>query len=134
MDMFSALAEPNRRSILEMLASNGQLSATAISRKFHVSPPAISQHLKVLREARLVRMEKRAQQRLYEINPQAMLELEDWARRMAAQQERRFDALEKILKAEEQKTPTLRSRKDKQHGNSNEGHKGNHRGKDKTRR
>ena len=119
MDMFSALAEPNRRSILEILASNGQLSATAIARKFHVSPPAISQHLKVLREARLVRMEKRAQQRLYEINPETMLELEEWVRRMATRQERRFDALERILKAEEQKRPKLRSKKQKQHGSSN---------------
>ncbi len=128
MDMFSALAEPHRRSILEMLASSGQLSATAIARQFHVSPPAISQHLKVLREARLVRMEKRAQQRIYEINPDAMLELEDWARRMAAQYDRRFDALERIVKVQEQQTPNLRSRKDKRNGKSNQGnHSGDQR-------
>ncbi len=119
MDMFSALAEPTRRSILEMLATKGQLSATAISRKFHVSPPAISQHLKVLREARLVRIEKRAQQRIYEINPDAMLELEEWAKRMAAHWDRRFDALEKLAQGEERKTPKLRSRKEEQNGNSN---------------
>ena len=118
MDMFSALAEPTRRSILEMLASNGQLSATAISRKFRVSPPAISQHLKVLREARLVCMEKRAQQRIYAINPDALDELEEWARKMAAQWDKRFDALEKLAQAEEQKTPKLRSRKEKRNGNS----------------
>jgi DNA-binding transcriptional ArsR family regulator len=118
MDMFSALAEPTRRSIIEMLASNGQLSATAISRKFRVSPPAISQHLKVLREARLVRMEKRAQQRIYEINPDAMVELEEWARKMAAQFDKRFDALEKLAQAEERKTPKLSSRKGKRNGNS----------------
>ncbi len=89
--MFSALAEPHRRSILETLASEGQLSATAIARKFRVSPPAISQHLKILREAGLLRMEKRAQQRLYQVNPDAMHELEHWARRMAEQYERRFN-------------------------------------------
>jgi DNA-binding transcriptional ArsR family regulator len=98
MDMFSALAEPHRRSILEMLASDGQLSATAIARKFQVSPPAISQHLKILREARLVRMEKHAQQRLYQINPEAMHELEHWARRMAEHYDRRFDRLEQVAK------------------------------------
>jgi DNA-binding transcriptional ArsR family regulator len=116
MDMFSALAEPTRRSILEMLAASGQLSATAISREFRVSPPAISQHLKVLREARLVRVEKRAQQRIYEINPQAMVELEDWARQMTALWNERFDALERLLKEEEPKKAKLRSRKEKQHG------------------
>jgi DNA-binding transcriptional ArsR family regulator len=103
MDMFSALAEPHRRSILEMLASSGQLSASAIAREFRVSPPAISQHLKVLREAGLVRMQKRAQQRLYQVNPESMRELEDWARRMAGEYERRFDALERIAKAEQQR-------------------------------
>ena len=92
MDMFSALAEPHRRSILEMLASSGQLSASTIAREFRVSPPAISQHLKVLREAGLVRMQKRAQQRLYQVNPESMRELESWARRMAGEYERRFDA------------------------------------------
>ncbi len=118
MDMFSALAEPHRRSILEMLASSGPLSATAISRKFRVSPPAISQHLKVLREAKLVLMQKHAQQRIYEINSDTMLELEAWARRMAAQQERRFAALERILTAEEHKKPILNSKKEKRYGNS----------------
>ena len=104
MDMFSALAEPNRRSILEMLASDGQLSATAIARKFQVSPPAISQHLKILREARLVRMEKHAQQRLYQIDPEAMHELEGWARRMAEQYDRRFDRLEQVAKQQEKRS------------------------------
>ncbi len=102
MDVFTALAEPHRRSILEMLAADGQLSASAIARKFQVSPPAISQHLKVLREARLVRMEKRAQQRLYEINPDAMHDLEAWARRMAGEYDRRFDALERVANSAQQ--------------------------------
>ena len=118
MDTFSALAEPHRRSILEMLASEGQLSATAIARKFRVSPPAISQHLKVLREAGLLRMEKRAQQRLYQVNPEAMHELEGWARRMAEQYERRFDALERIAKAQEETEVKLKGRKAQQHGST----------------
>ncbi len=99
--MFAALAEPNRRSILELLASSGQLSATAISRRFHVSPPAISQHLKVLREAGLVRMEKRAQQHLYSVNADAMHEFEEWARRMAGQYEEQYGRLERILRQQE---------------------------------
>jgi len=134
MDMFSALAEPNRRSILEMLASNGQLSATAISRKFHVSPPAISQHLKILREAGLVHMEKRAQQHIYAINSGAMRELEGWARRMAEQYDQRFDALERIVKEQERRDANLRSGKDKPNGNSDQGARRGHRGKNKADR
>jgi DNA-binding transcriptional ArsR family regulator len=104
MDIFSALAEPTRRSILEILARNGQLSATDISGKFPVSPSAISQHLKVLREAKLVQMEKRAQQRMYQLNPDAMLELEAWARHMTQLWQQRFDALDAVLEAEKKKT------------------------------
>ena len=114
--MFSALAEPHRRSILEIVASEGQLSATAIAHKFQVSPPAISQHLKILREAGLLRMEKRAQQRLYQVNPQAMHELEHWARRMAEQYEQRYSALEHIAQREQEKESKLDSRKDQAHG------------------
>ena len=58
MDIFTALAEPTRRTIVELLASSGPLSATEISEQFPVSPPAISQHLKVLREVKLVRVSR----------------------------------------------------------------------------
>ncbi len=112
MDMFTALAEPHRRSILEMLANEGQLSASTIARKFRVSPPAISQHLKVLREAGLLRMEKRAQQRLYQVNPEAMHELEDWAPRMAEQYERRYDRLERLAKERGNELDYFRTRRD----------------------
>ncbi len=103
MDVFSALAEPTRRHIIEMLASQGRLSASEISDRFPVSAPAISQHLKVLREAKLVRVEKRAQQRIYQINPDAMLEMEQWARKMRELWDERFDALDRVLEAEKQK-------------------------------
>src|SRR4051812_34426236 len=103
MDTFTAIAEPTRRHILEMLAADGDLSATDIYRKFRSSPPAISQHLKVLREAKLVRVEKRAQQRIYYINPEPMRELEKWVHRFAAQLEARFERLDGVLEVEKQK-------------------------------
>jgi DNA-binding transcriptional ArsR family regulator len=114
MDKFSALADPTRRFILEMLARNGQLSATEISDNFQVSPSAISQHLKVLREAKLVLMEKRAQQRLYQINPETMGELEQWARQLTQQWNERFEALDQLLEAEKKKTLNKRERTDDQ--------------------
>lgn len=103
MDMFTALADPTRRSILEMLATQGELSATEISDAFPVTPQAISQHLKVLREAELVQVEKRGQQRIYRINPSVVLELEDWATRLRQLWEQRFDALDRVLQAEKAK-------------------------------
>jgi len=103
MDVFSALADPTRRHIVELLASRGQLSATDISKKFKVSPPAISQHLKVLREAQLVDMEKRAQQRIYTVNRKGMTELEDWVKKMGKMWEERFSRLDKLLEREKLK-------------------------------
>src|SRR5436189_6328605 len=67
MDMFVALSDPTRRAILEILATRGELSATDIYEQFSVSPQAISQHLKVLREAHLVVMEKHAQKHVYSL-------------------------------------------------------------------
>ena len=97
MDVFEALAAPTRREIIEMLAAEGQLSATAIYSQFEASPPAISQHLKVLREAKLVEVEIRGQQRLYRIDPQGIEEIDRWSQKMTRLWNKRFDALEKVL-------------------------------------
>src|SRR2546429_8550380 len=91
-ELFNALAEPTRRGIIELLATKGQLSATDICDNFDVSPPAISQHLKVLREANFVRVEKRAQQRIYKINREAMSELENWVKKIPKGNNARYDA------------------------------------------
>ncbi len=103
MDMFSALADSTRRDILHVLASRGKLSATDISSNFNTSKPAISQHLKVLREAKLVDMEKQAQKRIYTLNTHTLHDLEDWVSKMTRQWEQRFDALDMILEREKKK-------------------------------
>jgi DNA-binding transcriptional ArsR family regulator len=103
MDKFSALADPTRRKIVELLAREGQLNATEIAERFPVSPQAISQHLKVLREANLVQVEKRAQQRIYQVNPEAVVELEEWARQLRQLWDQRFDALEEVVEAEKKR-------------------------------
>lgn len=97
MDTFQAIADPNRRHIIELIASKGKLSATDISDKFKISPPAISQHLKVLREAKLVDMEKHAQQRIYTINTHSLLEIEKWTGKIREQWEAKFSRLDKVL-------------------------------------
>lgn len=100
---FAALADPTRLHIVEML-SRGELSSTNISRHFNVSAPAISQHLKVLREAKLVTVETKAQQRIYTLNPQAINEMEQWLGHMRQIWTRRFDALDELLNEEMAKT------------------------------
>jgi DNA-binding transcriptional ArsR family regulator len=103
MDTFTAIAEPTRRHILEMLSASGNLSASDIYKNFKTSAPAISQHLKVLRDANLVRVEKRAQQRIYYINPEPMRELEKWVHQFAARVEDQYQALDKLLEQEKQR-------------------------------
>jgi DNA-binding transcriptional ArsR family regulator len=103
MDMFGALADPIRRTILEILATSGELSATALYEKFPVSPQAVSQHLKVLREAHLVEMEKRAQKRLYRLNPQTLSQFEAWVTQTKQRWEERFAALDTVLEREKKK-------------------------------
>ncbi len=97
---FSALAEPTRRNILELLAHSGQMSASDIYKKYSVSPPAISQHLKILKDANLVEVEKRAQQRIYAINPTGLSELDKWVQKMTKLWDERFTRLDKILEKE----------------------------------
>ena len=103
MDMFVALADPTRRNILELLANSGELPATAIYENFPVSPQAVSQHLKVLREAHLVEMEKHAQKRLYRLNPQTLSQFEVWVKDMQQRWEERFAALDIVLDREKMK-------------------------------
>ena len=103
MDMFVALSDPTRRAILELLASSGELTATDIYGNFPVSPQAVSQHLKVLREAKLVVMEKHAQKHLYRLNPETLSQFETWVQQTRQRWEERFEALDTVLEAEKRK-------------------------------
>ena len=93
MDAFHALAEPHRRQVVEILAHRGRLSAAEISREFDVTPQAVSQHLKVLREAKVLLMEKSAQRRMYTFNPKSTMQIQAWAIEMARQWNSRLDRL-----------------------------------------
>jgi DNA-binding transcriptional ArsR family regulator len=81
MQTLSVLADPTRQRIVEMLAK-GALSSGEIARRFDVTAPAISQHLKTLREAKLVRVRAQAQKRFYELDPQGVGELAEWIDRI----------------------------------------------------
>lgn len=98
MDIFYAIAEPNRRAIIEMLAKRGRLSATDISSKFAMSAPAVSQHLKVLREAHLVSVEKQGQHRIYYLDMNTLYDIERWTHKMNRLWNERLDKLETVLK------------------------------------
>jgi len=102
-ELFSAIADPTRRNILELLALRGQMSATDIYDNFNMSHPAVSQHLKVLRKAEIVHLEKNAQRRFYSLNTDTMHQLEDWIVQTTKLWDRRFGRLDKVLDAEKRK-------------------------------
>ncbi len=103
MDVFTAIAEPTRRDILEMLANQGSLPSSAIAKSFDSTPSAVSQHLKVLREARLIRVEKKAQQRIYSLDPYVINDIEEWLENLKGVWNERLDRLDKVLKDKEVK-------------------------------
>ena len=103
-DLFDAIADPTRRTIIDLLALNGQMTATDIYDNFTMSNPAVSQHLKVLREAQLVRIEKSAQKHLYSLNPDTMRSLEGWIKHTTELWNARFERLDSVLEAEKRKT------------------------------
>ncbi|TGN09678.1 ArsR/SmtB family transcription factor [Leptospira ilyithenensis] len=97
MNTFAALADDTRREIVTLVAKNGELTSTEISRNFKMSSPAISQHLKVLKEAKLLQMKKEAQKRIYSLDSSGINEMEDWLLDIKNLWNKRLDKLEKYL-------------------------------------
>lgn len=100
MHAFTALAEPNRLKIIELLAAHGALSAGQIGGHFPMTAAAISQHLKVLREAKLVVVQARAQRRIYTLNPHGLNAIERWAETMKMLWESQIELLQARLDKE----------------------------------
>lgn len=96
-DYFMALSDPTRIRITEMVARNGKMSAGDISSRFTVSFAAISQHLKVLREAEILEVEKQAQKRLYAVNVAAFEDINHWITEIKKQWEIKFSQLDRVL-------------------------------------
>jgi DNA-binding transcriptional ArsR family regulator len=80
MDALAALGDPTRRRIVEMLAER-ELAAGDIARRFDMTPPAVSQHLKILRTANLIRVRVDAQRRMYALEPQGLADIDAWLAR-----------------------------------------------------
>lgn len=76
-DVFAAVANSTRRSILEAVRDEPR-SVTELTELFDLSRPAVSEHLRVLRRAHLVREEPRGQRRIYHLDPAPLAELSDW--------------------------------------------------------
>src|SRR3954468_9213335 len=94
--VFDIIAEPNRRAILSLLASSHQ-SVGEIERHLRMPQPAVSKHLRVLREGGFVVSTVDAQRRLYRLNPEALQEVDAWLAPFRRLWSTHVDALERHL-------------------------------------
>ncbi len=101
MQSLVAIADPTRRRIVELLAQRERTAGELVD-EFEMSAPAISQHLKVLREAGLVTVRAEGQSRVQLLNPAGLDELGAWLEETRSVWSRRLDALERELRAEDE--------------------------------
>lgn len=95
--VLQALADPARQRIVELLAV-GDLTAGELAAYFEVSRPAVSRHLRVLREAGVITSRAVARYRIYRFEPDALDDITDWLGRTRHAWEARLDALETELR------------------------------------
>lgn len=87
-----ALADESRRTVLDVLADH-DATAGELAALLPIARPGVSRHLRVLREAGLVEVRQRAQQRIYSLRPQPLAEIDEWLGRYRALWQQRMDAL-----------------------------------------
>jgi len=98
MDTFIALADPTRRQIIESLAA-GETSFGTLADQFEMSRPAVSQHLKVLRDAGIVTSRADAQRRIYRLSDDGLDEVDAWLGKVQKYWLQKLDKLEQVLGA-----------------------------------
>ena len=105
--MFEIIAEPNRRAILSLLVSSQQ-SVGEIERQLGMPQPAVSKHLRVLRDAGFVEATVDAQRRLYRLRPEPLQEVDAWLAQFRRFWSAHIDALERHLERMDPPTPAKR--------------------------
>ena len=102
LDAFSAVAEPQRRQILDLLVGS-ERTVGDIARAARLEQPQVSKHLRVLREVGLVRVRASGKERYYALEEAGLKPIHDWVQGYARQWTERFDRLEDFLKQEQDK-------------------------------
>lgn len=103
-DVFQAIADPTRRAILSLLVVQA-MTPNAIAEHFNSTRQAVSKHIKILSECRLVKQEQSGREIYYHFNPQEMKEVDKWLEPFRARWEDRFNQLNDVLKKIKTKKP-----------------------------
>jgi DNA-binding transcriptional ArsR family regulator len=110
--VFEIIAEPNRRAILSLLVSSQQ-SVGEIERQLQMPQPAVSKHLRVLRDAGFVESTVDAQRRLYRLRPEPLQEIDAWLDPFRRFWSAHIDALERHLDTMDDPTPPTKGKSQK---------------------
>jgi DNA-binding transcriptional ArsR family regulator len=97
MDTFSVVADPTRRAMLDLLVKHERSAGELVSAFPNISQPAVSKHLRILKDTGLVDMRVQAQQRIYTLQPKALAELDAWIAKYKVFWPDRLDSLERHL-------------------------------------
>lgn len=100
-DVFQAIADPTRREIIDLLA-NRSLPVNEVAEQFEISRPAVSRHIKILKECGLVVIQKKGRKRICRSNPRKLKEVVEWAERYRRFWSEKLDALEALLDEEDE--------------------------------
>ena len=95
-DIFQAIADPNRRQIIDLLAKE-PMTLNAIADKFHISRPAVSQHIKHLVQCGVVEVEQKGRERYCKIQPRSLIPAFMWLEQYQKQWEERISSFEKYV-------------------------------------
>ncbi|HYT00069.1 MAG TPA: metalloregulator ArsR/SmtB family transcription factor [Thermoplasmata archaeon] len=98
-DVFSAIADPTRRAVLDLLARGPRNAGRIVAEFPRLTQPGVSRHLKILRKAKLVQVAVQAQQRIYTLNPEGLADLYEWVAKYQAIWPDALDALGRYLDA-----------------------------------
>ena len=98
-DVYLAIADPTRRALLLRLAEEGERSVSDLLEPLPISQPAVSKHLRILREAGLARSRKQGRRRLYAVEPERLRQVFDWVAHFERFWDAKLDALGDYLDA-----------------------------------
>jgi len=95
-DVFKAIADPTRRAILSLIASQA-MTPNSLAEHFDTSRQAVSKHIKILAECQLVEQQQAGREIFYQLNPEKMKEVADWLAPFTQLWESRFSQLDEVL-------------------------------------
>ncbi len=95
-DIFQAIADPTRRAILLLIAAQS-MTPNAIAEEFHTSRQAVSKHIQILTACELVRQEQKGREIYYHVNPDKIIEIDEWVEKFKKIFETQFNQLDTLL-------------------------------------